>query len=139
MKIRVIILSLLSGFFLLFPTILSAGARIVDFHATRIEGTPTLEWTTEEETNLDKFLIQRSTDRNQWTNIGEVKSKSGNSSTRQTYTFADKSIFKNNTSTFYYRLVMKDKDGQSTYSESISITGCSGIKHTWGTIKAMFR
>ncbi len=141
MGIRVITLSLFLGFSSLFPTILSAGARIVDFHASRETGSVILEWTTEEETNLDRFFIQRSTDKNTWIKIGEVKSKSGNSSTRQTYTFADKSVFKNNTSTFYYRLVMKDKNGQTTpYNDVIvSITGCSGIKHTWGTIKAMFR
>ena len=142
MKIRSIILYFAVSFFLLLPVILWAGARIVDFHARRETGRVVLEWTTEEEINLERFIIQRSTDKNNnnWTQIGEVKSKSGTSSTRQTYTFIDESIFKNNISTFYYRLVMKDKNGQTTpYNMIVSITGCSGIKHTWGTIKAMFR
>jgi len=142
MRIRTITLSLFVSFFLLLPGILLAAARIVDFHARRETGRVVLEWTTEEETNLERFIIQRNTDKsnNNWTKIGEVKSKSGNSSTRQTYTFADESVFKNNTSTFYYRLIMKDKNGQTTpYDVIVSITGCSGIKHTWGTIKAMFR
>jgi len=84
-------------------------------------------------------LIQRSTDTVNWTSIGE-KPAFGESSIKRDYSFIDNSIFKNNVSNFYYRLVIVEKNGHSTpYDVIVSITGGSGIKHTWGSIKALFR
>jgi len=120
------------------PVLLS-GTRIVEFHARRENKVVILKWATEEETNLLKFLIQRSTDTVNWTSIGE-KPAFGESSIKRDYSFIDNSIFKNNVSNFYYRLVIVEKNGHSTpYDVIVSITGGSGIKHTWGSIKALFR
>lgn len=132
------ILLLITG--ILIPAILLSETRIVDFHAYRNNNYATLEWATERETNLSKFVIQRSADKVYWTKIGDITPESGNSSMRREYRFIDRSIFKITIGNFYYRLILVSQDGQSTiYDVVVSISGSSGIKHTWGSIKAMFR
>jgi hypothetical protein len=124
----------------LIPAILLSETRIVDFHAYRNNNYAMLEWATEREANLSKFVIQRSTDNMNWTKIGDVTPEMGDSSVRREYRFIDRSIFKLTIGNFYYRLILVSQDGQSTiYDVVVSISGSSGIKHTWGSIKAMFR
>lgn len=121
------------------PYLLKASARIVEFHAIRQNETVILEWATEEETNLLRFEIERSIDNINWVQIGK-KPAQGESSIKQYYTFTDNNLFKNNVSNFYYRLLTVDNNGQTAiHSVIASVIGISGIKHTWGSIKAMFR
>ena len=124
---------------LIIPYILQAGAHIVDFHAIRQNDTVILEWATEEESNLLRFEIERSTDNINWVEIGK-KPAQGESSIKQYYSFTDNNLFKGNVSNFYYRLLIVEKNNQITiHSVIASVIGISGIKHTWGSIKAMFR
>ena len=141
MTLKRIIVSLLFFLLLIFANILISGTIVIDFHARRANNTVEIEWATVEEANLDKFILYRSTNRENWNKLNpEIKSKSGNSSTGQTYKYIDKTIFKASLSNFYYRLEIIDKNGQSTdHGVIISISGSSGIKHTWGSIKAIFR
>jgi len=122
-------------------TLLVGATRISSFHARRQSNTVILEWTTEEEGGLVKFQIQRSTDSINWINIGEKLPLPGQSGERKSYSFTDNSIFKNmHTGTFYYRLIIIDAQGNSTpHDVIVSIAGNSGLRHTWGSIKAMFR
>ena len=119
--------------------LLEASARISEFYAKREKNTVILEWTTDEESNLAKFEIHRSTDQMRWYKIGEIRAV-GESSQKNLYSFTDNSIFKGPTNTLYYRLVIIDKTGSSVAWDVIaSVEGQSGIRHTWGSIKAMFR
>jgi len=125
--------------FLLIPYVLQAGTHIVGFHAIRQNDVVILEWTTDQESNLSKFVIERSTDNINWIQIGK-KQAYGESSTKQYYSFTDNNLFKGDISNFYYRLLIVEKNGQiMIHSVIASVTGISGIKHTWGSIKAMFR
>jgi hypothetical protein len=134
----IFILLLIIG--ILFPAILLSETRVVDFHAYRNSNYAMLEWATERETSLSKFVIQRSTDNMNWTKIGDITPEIGDSSVRREYRFIDRSIFKITIGNFYYRLIIVSQDGQTTiYDVVVSISGSSGIKHTWGSIKAMFR
>lgn len=138
-KRRFIVLSL--AVCILLPHVVSfSGARIVNFHARRDGRNVVLEWATENESNVDCYIIQKSTDTVHWTTLQEIKSKNSNSTTRQSYTFVDNQIYKNSLANFYYRLVIKDQDGSTTIHTVVaSVSGSSGIKHTWGSIKAIFR
>ncbi len=120
---------------------LYAGTRVTEFHGRRTENnTVILQWATEEETDLAKFIVQRSSDSVNWLKIGEIKSSSPSSSTRKEYEFIDNRIYKGYSANIYYMLVMVDTRGQqSQHPVIVSITGTSGIRHTWGSIKAMFR
>ena len=125
--------------FLLFVASLIAGAHVVEFCAKRINNAVVLEWSTETETGLSHFNIERSIDNINWIFKGKVTAY-GETSEKRDYSFIDNSIFKSSQSTFYYRLVLVDKnDERSTHPVIASVNGNSGIKHTWGSIKAMFR
>jgi hypothetical protein len=118
---------------------LLASTRISDFQARRENNAVVLEWTTESESNLARFEIERSTDRLRWLKIGETAA-SGESSGQLRYQYRDNTIFKAAVNNFYYRILMVDKGGQSvTYDVIVSVSGTSGIRHTWGSLKAMFR
>ena len=122
------------------PFLLFASATISNFHARLENSLIILEWNTESELNVNHFEIQRSTDKINWLKIGSVKSNTGTSNTRQYYQFSENAIFKVSTSSLNYRLVVVDnQDNREIYSVVASVSGSSGIKHTWGTIKAMFR
>ena len=130
---------ILFAMILLFAAKADPGVQISDFHASREGNVVLLEWMTESESNLLRFDVQRSTDQRYWLKIGE-NAAVGESSSSQHYSYRDDTIFKTEQSTFYYRLVVVDKNQQKIIHPVVaSIAGSSGIRHTWGSIKAMFR
>ncbi len=80
-----------------------------------------LEWTTSAEINSKHFDVQRSYDGTNFTHIGTVKA-AGNSSTHRNYNLLDKQVA---ASINYYRLVMKDMDGQQKISSTVIIKNTS--------------
>jgi hypothetical protein len=122
------------------PLLLYAGATINNFHARLENSMIILEWNTESEMNVSHFEIQRSTDKINWMKIGTVKSNTSTSNIRQYYQFSENAIFKISTSSLNYRLVVVDnQNNREIYSVVASVSGSSGIKRTWGSLKAMFR
>ena len=113
---------------------------ICEFHATKQESAVLLEWATESESDLSRFEIQRSSDQNNWQKIGDKRAH-GRSTSKRYYNFLDNNIFKkSNESNFYYRLVLIDQNGNRlTHHIIATASGSSGIRHTWGSIKASFR
>jgi len=138
--LRKLITYLLISFIGISPILLISSAHISEFHAQRKDNNVILEWTTDYESNIIQFDIERSTDTIPWQKIGS-KSAYGESENLRKYSFIDNfSIFKTSQSNFYYRLIIVSKDGQrSPHNVIATIAGNSGIKHTWGSIKAMFR
>lgn len=96
-----------------------------------------VEWKTgEESSSLSKFIVERKTPNNGFIEIGTVYPKGSNSF----YTFIDHNIFKGNDYIFTYRLKIVDNNSQISYSSEVSVShSISGVKRTWGSIKAMFR
>jgi hypothetical protein len=125
---------------LILTSISFAGVVISKFEAEAGHNKVILKWTTTAESDLKGFEIERSFDNKYFQNIGFVEG-AGNSSTPRDYTFEDKSIFKSLTTTFYYKLKIVDKDGSYTYYDKVLtiIPQVSSARHTWGSIKAMFR
>lgn len=80
-----------------------------------------LKWGTEIESNNDKFVIFRKTDKD-FIQIGSVNTKavSGNSSIRIEYGYIDNNNFYNGMS--LYRLQQVDKDGKSSFTEIILVS-----------------
>lgn len=89
-----------------------------DFSAEYINNHVDLVWSTSEEINFDRFVVELSTDETNWYEIGTVYSKY--SSIGNTYYFTDDAMPEN---TNYYRLKIVDKDGKVSYSKIISIEG----------------
>jgi hypothetical protein len=122
------------------PFIICASAQISNFHARAENNSIVVEWSTESESGVSRYEIQRSTDKINWLKIGSIYSQSAYSSARRDHQFIDNSIFKGNESSLNYRLVVIDQSGHSeVFSVIASVSGSSGIRRTWGSLKAMFR
>lgn len=114
-----------------------AGAFMEYFHA-RTEGENVrLEWKTGEEANLNKFVLERKTQQSPYVDISTINPKGNNSF----YSFVDESVYKTTEEyVFTYRLRIIDNDQKVSYSPEASVSpSISGVKRTWGSIKAMFR
>ncbi len=87
----------------------------------------TLEWTTETETNNNRFEIERSIDGNKYQTVATVntKARQGNSVAKLDYSFVDRNV---QAGKIYYRLKQVDNDGESNYSyiRSVIIGGKAG-------------
>jgi Secretion system C-terminal sorting domain len=77
-----------------------------------------LEWATATEFNSDKFVVQRSTNLKDFSDLGDIKS-AGDSRQRLDYNFTDEAPLPGIN---YYRLKQLDKDGTSGFSKTIAIS-----------------
>ena len=104
-------------------TTLAAAATIVsEFHVRTIESNlRRLEWKTLQESNLREFRIQRSTNQHDWSPIGTVPAAQ-DGQTSHSYSFDDNRIFKSETATLYYKLVLVDLQGNTTDHHAIAST-----------------
>lgn len=84
-----------------------------------------LQWTTAEELNSDRFIVERSADGAGFQSLGEVQA-AGNTSGPMTYQFTDDAPLPMN----YYRLRQLDLDGQHSYSDVIAVT-CADAHTGW--------
>lgn len=121
-----------------------ADAVIVEFHATPGFNRVVLTWRVSQETNVKGYLVERRTENQPYTALELVKATSAFASPAnpKSYTFVDRSIFKPTGKTFYYRIGIKetDREGVVSYSTEVTVSPqISGVHHTWGSIKAMFR
>ena len=96
-----------------------------------------LEWRTGDESGLDKFIIQRRTPQSSYIEIATVPKNSDNN---HQYSYLDQSAYKAQDLVFVYQLIFVDKDGSTSKSNEVTVSSnVSGVKRTWGSIKAMFR
>ena len=121
--------------------IIYAGVTLQYFTA-RTQGESILvEWKTLEEEGTVKFDIERSAvNPNNFIFINSLNAKGNNSY----YSYLDNSVemlfSPTNNSIYYYRLKCIKQDGSYSYTNYISVVhSVSGIKSTWGSIKAIFR
>ncbi len=113
-----------------------AGALLDYFHAQNDGDNVRLEWKTTTESNLANFVVQRRTPDSQFMDLATVDPKGNNS----IYVYIDQSAYKMMDLVFVYRLKIVDTDGSVAYSSEVSVSpNISGVKRTWGSIKAMFR
>jgi len=80
-----------------------------------------VSWSTVTETNTASFDIERSTDGRKFTIVGNVRTK-GNSNVLNSYRFNDASVATLSSPIFYYRINVKDLDGKSAYSNTVSLS-----------------
>ena len=120
----------------LITTALLAGT-FLEYFQGRSEGEDIrLEWKTREEVNLQHFKVERKTPQSSFVDITTIAPKGNNSY----YTYLDQSAYKTDNMLFVYRLKIIDTNGQASYSNEVSVShSVSGVKRTWGSIKAMFR
>lgn len=128
-------LTIIFTLFIIVSTAL-AGALLDYFHAQNEGENVKLEWKTTTETNLADFVVQRKTPDSQFSDLSSI-SPTGNNSV---YSYIDQAAYKMTNPVFVYRLKIVDRDGSYAYSSEVSVSpNISGVKRTWGSIKAMFR
>lgn len=113
-----------------------ASAFLDYFHVRSESDDAVIEWKTSQEINLKNFIIERRGPQSDFSEIKVFEPKGDNSF----YSFRDKSIYKTKDYIFIYRIKIVDNDNQVNYSNEASVSlSISGVKRTWGSIKAMFR
>jgi hypothetical protein len=100
--------------------------ELTSFNAVKEEERVKLNWITKTEKNTDKFIIERSTDVNKWTEICSLKA-AGNSSTEKRYDCYDDTPLQGIS---YYRLKTLDMDKTASYSDVRMVQ----FDHNKGTI-----
>lgn len=97
--------------------------KLLRFTAQKEGEQVSLKWSTASERNSDRFEIERSVNKNEWTMQGKVKA-SGNSNSMRSYQFSDQAT--GNRYTLFYRLRMVDQNGSFTYSDIIAVNPNEG-------------
>jgi len=129
-RIKTIVITILLAFVTLY-----ADAVIIEFSGEPSQDKIILSWKTGQETEIDIFIVERSSNKKDFNNIGEVAPKGSNSS----YEFID-AEFTEVKSIYYYRLRVRNEDGTFQLSEPITvILKVSSFAKTWGSIKALFQ
>jgi len=95
-----------------------------------------LEWKTNDESGLKEFRIERKTPQSSYTEIATIKPKGNNSF----YSYVDESAYKTEDLVFIYQIEFVDNNNSVSRSNEVTVShNVSGVKRTWGSIKAMFR
>lgn len=97
-----------------------------------------IEWKTGDEGGVSSFDLERSAgNANNFIYITKINATGNNSF----YSYQDNSLAsKSSSSVYYYRLKCIKPNGSYTYTNNITVVyTVSGIKDTWGSIKAIFR
>ncbi len=102
--------------------------NLVSFSGRNMGGKNILEWKTGSEINNACFIVERSSDENNFEPVGKVNG-AGNSIGEKNYSFTDEYPFPG---TNYYRLKQVDYDGNFSYSKTISIK-TNDKRHTINT------
>ena len=128
---------ILNLFLILFLAVAVYAGAFLDYFQGHSEGENVrLEWKTSEEVNLQNFIIERKTPQSPYIEIGTIEPQGNNSF----YSYLDESAYKTEDLVFKYRLKILDNDGTVSYSSEVTVShNVSGVKRTWGSIKAMFR
>ncbi len=94
--------------------------EMTSFDAIGLGGAVRVDWATATETNTSHFLLERSTDNENWSNAAQVQAR-GESSSETRYSFTDEHVV---AGTLYsYRLTVVNMDGsRSVYPEIASAT-----------------
>lgn len=101
----------------------------------------TVEWRTDAETGVARFVIERTADGNTYTPVSTIEARGANS----TYRYSDEdALMKGGNDLanrkYTYRIKIIGADNSVAYSNPINVThSISGIRRTWGMIKEMFR
>lgn len=134
MKNKIINISLVS---ILFFVQLFAGAELLKFTGKSQNGNVVLTWEVRSEVNLKNYAVERKTVNGNFVEIASIQPEN-----KSIYEYTDETAYKSSSASIYvYRIKIVDNSGSVSYSNETTVynNGVSGIKKTWGSIKALFR
>jgi hypothetical protein len=121
---------------LLLAATLFAGNVFRDFAAANSGGQARLEWNVNPGAAILAFNVQRSFDGRRFYDLARIPFTPG----QNHYLYLDDDLFKDEIHTFWYRIEAELPNRQVELSSTAEVTlSFSGIRRTWGSIKAMFR
>ncbi|MGE5681893.1 MAG: hypothetical protein ACM34K_13520 [Bacillota bacterium] len=132
---------------IIFPMLLAvtssliAGAFIISFQVKSENDNIVLEWSTKDEIDLDYYAVERRTPQSEWSRLPEKIYPNGSNF----YRYIDRSAYKTTDNFYIYRIAIINRTSsegiKETHSSEVSVRhhDVSGVKRTWGSIKAMFR
>ncbi|MBL8007848.1 MAG: hypothetical protein JNJ56_09970 [Ignavibacteria bacterium] len=133
-------IKLISALVLMSSGLLYAAVTLQFFTARDNSNGVLVEWKTGNEGGTSKFELERSADTPDNFLLIESVNATGNNSY---YSYLDNSVEIQNRSSlsiYYYRLKCVEPNGSYTYTNHITVSHTvSGIRSTWGSIKAIFR
>ncbi len=91
---------------------------LTNFRGVLVNRSMNLTWTIDNETNMNKYVIERSSNGKEYKDIVRLNAK-GNNGTTVTYSYSDNDI--NNSGIFYYRLREYDKSGKWKLSKVVVV------------------
>ncbi len=98
---------------------------MISYTAETVASNVVLNWKTSSELNNSHFVIERSSDANNWTEIGKVDAVKEQNSVNE-YMFTDRTALEG---TSYYRLTQVDVDGKTTvYNNILMVNHAPEIK-----------
>lgn len=97
------------------PNKITLPVELVNFSATLKDKTADLKWITASEKNVSHFVVEKSTDGKNFSDIGTVFAF-GNTTQTQNYSFTDNAIDLSAATVIYYRLRSVDIDARVQYS-----------------------
>jgi hypothetical protein len=113
-----------------------AQQTVTYFTAKSDGGNVKVEWASANESDVNHYSLQRKSPGTSFIEIASIPPKGNNSY----YTYEDQSLYKAQDVLFTYILVTINKSRANESTSSVSVSpNISGIKRTWGSIKAMFR
>lgn len=101
-----------------FPSLSTLPVNLISFSAAFNNNQTLLKWSSDNEVNFEKFIIERSSTGGDFTAIGE-RMAAGRSG-RNEYDFVD-DLTSGTASNYFYRLKMLDIDGKYTYSSILIV------------------
>ncbi len=100
------------------------------------EGRVRVEWKSQGEDGTVEYCVERKTVQGDFMTLGKVAAKGGFNK----YFYYDESLLKGDNVLQTYRIKAIDKTQGYIYSKEVTVSNqISGIRRTWGSIKAMFR
>ncbi|MBN1997693.1 hypothetical protein JW935_09085 [candidate division KSB1 bacterium] len=133
-------LFLLFGIAVLLVQYLFAGAVIKDFSGEAGMNKVKLKWVVTAENSVEGYRLLRKFDGGIFEEIAFIRPQAEGSSDKQ-YVYIDASVFKTAGRTCYYKLQIVNLDKSFVdYGQIVTVSPqISAARHTWGSIKAMFR
>jgi len=122
---------------LLFVSLAFANFIFLEYSATPSNNSVVVEWLTKSESGVTKFVILRSSDDQNFMEIGIVSAEEAG----HNYSFTDNNVLFKDTQTFFYKLrAIRSDDSSIEETQSLIVhPNISGIYRTWGAIKELFK
>jgi hypothetical protein len=133
MKYTIPILIILS----LIVSLAFANFIFLEYSAIPSNNSVIVEWLTKSESGVSRFIILRSSDDQNFMEIGTVNAEKAGF----TYSFTDDNVLFKDTQTFFYKLrAVRSDDSSIEETQSLIVhPNISGIYRTWGAIKELFK